>query len=155
MPINWNTEAEAKVRAPTCTFTTDQTSRLTKNNKLFLGVLAQLKNHNLKLDYKMLAEYMGPGIPPRSPGLRKERQPANRTAECSVPAVKQRVQKLRRDAESPPSGDGNGAAAAPAASPAGGGQKRKNAGGGGRKAGAGKKAKVDAAGAGGEKDDEV
>lgn len=125
-----------------------------KNNKLFLGVLAQLKNHNLKLDYKVLAEYMGPGIPPRSPGLRKERQPANRTAECSVPAVKQRVQKLRRDAESQPSGDGNGPAA-PAASPAGGGQKRKNASGGGRKAGAGKKAKVDAAGAGGEKDDEV
>lgn len=125
-----------------------------KNNKLFLGVLAQLKNHNLKLDYKVLAEYMGPGIPPRSPGLRKERQPANRTAECSVPAVKQRVQKLRRDAESQPSGDGNGPAA-PAASPAGGGQKRKNAGGGGRKAGAGKKAKVDAAGAGGEKDDGV
>ncbi|RMJ25817.1 hypothetical protein PHISP_03332 [Aspergillus sp. HF37] len=112
MPINWNTEAEAK---------------------LFLGVLAQLKNANLKLDYKVLAEYMGP--------------------ECSVPAVKQRVQKLRRDAESQPSGDGNGAAA-PATSPAGGGQKRKNAGGGGRKAGGGKMAKVDAAGADGEEGDE-
>ncbi|KAL3470837.1 hypothetical protein BJX99DRAFT_263859 [Aspergillus californicus] len=53
MPISWNAEAEAK---------------------LLLGVLDQLPG--AKLDYKALAQFMGP--------------------DCSVPAVKQHVQKLRR-----------------------------------------------------------
>lgn len=102
---------------------------------------------------------MGPGMrDPQIPDHGKERQKLTYGAECSIPAVKQRVQKLRRDAEnSPSSADGNGATA-PGASPAGA-QKPKSAGGAGRKGG--KKAKqakgdteVDAAEADGEKDDE-
>ncbi|PLB42641.1 uncharacterized protein BDW47DRAFT_121743 [Aspergillus candidus] len=50
------------------------------NAKLFLGVLSQLKNLKLKLDYKELSEYMGPG-------------------ECSVRAVQQQIDKLRKQVE--------------------------------------------------------
>ncbi|KAL4967812.1 uncharacterized protein BDV14DRAFT_197452 [Aspergillus stella-maris] len=39
--INWNADADAK---------------------LFLGVLAQLKDANLSLDYDKLAAFMGPGV---------------------------------------------------------------------------------------------
>ncbi|PKY05069.1 hypothetical protein P168DRAFT_304150 [Aspergillus campestris IBT 28561] len=49
------------------------------NAKLFLGVLSQIKDHKLKLDYKELSEYMGP--------------------ECSVRAVQQQIDKLRKQVE--------------------------------------------------------
>ncbi|PLN79509.1 hypothetical protein BDW42DRAFT_195099 [Aspergillus taichungensis] len=50
------------------------------NAKLFLGVLSQLKNHKLKLDYKELSDYMGP-------------------EECSVRAVQQQIDKLKKQVE--------------------------------------------------------
>ncbi|KAL2803062.1 hypothetical protein BJX63DRAFT_437274 [Aspergillus granulosus] len=55
MPISWTAEAEAR---------------------LLLGILDQLKG--VKLDYKALAAYMGPG--------------------CTVPALHQHLFKLRREA---------------------------------------------------------
>ncbi|KAL4783859.1 hypothetical protein BJX76DRAFT_357645 [Aspergillus varians] len=45
MPITWNAEANAK---------------------LFLAVLEQLKDQNVKLDYNQLAQYMGPECSKRS-----------------------------------------------------------------------------------------
>ncbi|KAL4919852.1 hypothetical protein BDW62DRAFT_199573 [Aspergillus aurantiobrunneus] len=58
MPMNWNAEADAK---------------------LFLGVLNQLKDAKLKLDYNKLAEFMG--------------------TDCLPGAVHNRIVRLRRKAE--------------------------------------------------------
>ncbi|KAI9369104.1 hypothetical protein BJX61DRAFT_178343 [Aspergillus egyptiacus] len=63
MPISWDAEAETR---------------------LLLGVLEQFKG--ARLDYKALAEYMGP--------------------DCSIPAVKQHICKLRREAGSSAYGRG-------------------------------------------------
>ncbi|KAL2860439.1 hypothetical protein BJX68DRAFT_261381 [Aspergillus pseudodeflectus] len=72
MPITWNTEAEAR---------------------LLLGILDQLKGH--KLDYKALAAYMGPGVT-------FVEIPAQTvftdSLGCTVPALHQRLFKLRREA---------------------------------------------------------
>ncbi|PYH42279.1 uncharacterized protein BP01DRAFT_368305 [Aspergillus saccharolyticus JOP 1030-1] len=57
MPVTWNSEANAK---------------------LFLGVLTQLRNQNVKLDYHALAGFVG--------------------SECSVRAVQQQMDRLRKQA---------------------------------------------------------
>lgn len=53
MPMNWTPEANAKV----CL----QHLRHKLTTQLFLGVLEQLKEQNMKLSNGKLAEYMGPG----------------------------------------------------------------------------------------------
>ncbi|KAL4802381.1 hypothetical protein BDV18DRAFT_164203 [Aspergillus unguis] len=63
--------------------------------KLFLGVLNQLKDAKLKLDHEKLAEFMGP--------------------DCIPGAISNRINRLRKAAES----QMGGAAATPAGSPSG------------------------------------
>ncbi|KAJ0424176.1 hypothetical protein BJY00DRAFT_277243, partial [Aspergillus carlsbadensis] len=72
MPITWNAEAEAR---------------------LLLGILDQLKGH--RLDYKALAAYMGPGVTTVKTPSRRSLLTA---LGCTVPALQQRLFKLRREA---------------------------------------------------------
>lgn len=55
--MNWTPEANAKVRSFHTLFWTPTTNQ----TQLFLGVLDQLKDKNVKLDNERLAAYMGPG----------------------------------------------------------------------------------------------
>ncbi|KAJ0426881.1 hypothetical protein BJY00DRAFT_306874 [Aspergillus carlsbadensis] len=78
MPMNWTPE---------------------KNAKLFLGVLEQGKEQNLKLNYKRLAEYMGP--------------------DCTWKAIENQIAKLKKNASAGPDPNGQSASApsTPAATP--------------------------------------
>lgn len=58
--MNWTPEANAKV----CSIHTLSWTPTTNQTQLFLGVLDQLKEKNVKLDNERLATYMGPGTLP-------------------------------------------------------------------------------------------
>ncbi|KAL2826600.1 hypothetical protein BDW59DRAFT_160793 [Aspergillus cavernicola] len=76
MVMNWTTEA---------------------NTKLFIGILEQLKNQSMKLDYKGLAEHMGP--------------------ECSVKSIQNQFTRLKKQAAEEYAGQSSGQSAG-ASSPA-------------------------------------
>ncbi|KAL4915000.1 hypothetical protein BDW62DRAFT_204089 [Aspergillus aurantiobrunneus] len=98
MPMNWTSEANAK---------------------LFLGVLEQLKEQNVKLNYSKLAEYMGP-----------EHAQLTRLgldgAECSHRAIDNQIIKLKKQAAGGSASDSQSASApATPATPAGTPKKRR------------------------------
>ncbi|KAL2816993.1 hypothetical protein BDW59DRAFT_166123 [Aspergillus cavernicola] len=88
MPMNWTTEATAKAscfpRIPPPTIQKPTKQPLT-HSQLFLGVLDQLKEQNIKLSYQKLAEYMGP--------------------ECNRKAIDNQMVKLRKQASQGPGND--------------------------------------------------
>ncbi|KAL4979233.1 hypothetical protein BDW66DRAFT_127919 [Aspergillus desertorum] len=77
MPMTWNAEAEAR---------------------LPLGILAQVKG--ARLDYKVLAAHMGPGM---ALLLKTTNYLTDPRTECSVGVLHQHISKLRRDAGIPAS----------------------------------------------------
>ena len=62
MPINWNSETDAKVISLIYFLFRALADLGSDKIQLFLGVLAQLKGLKMKLDYEALAAYMGPGM---------------------------------------------------------------------------------------------
>lgn len=93
--IVWNSEADAKARKAIIFI---QCMVTNQHPQLFCGLLAQLKDTNIKIDYEALAKYMSPGI---EGNLIKQSLPKVLIIppDCVVGAVYNRIRKLRAKVE--------------------------------------------------------